>query len=530
MPVLLRQSTDAPNLEDDWSWFAITGTNVELDTSRKLPGIGQRLEEIFESVRDDWWSLGHKLGQTPSARLAHMPTAASYNCDFGLMMAWAQLVEAVAAKPETCLVVCDDPWMYRQLANLDGVEASKSPSLYTKAFKYWARGWLARGRLIVSVIASHFRLRKTRTGATKGGTALLVYGHPGSNNEGHDAYFGSLMLEMPNLRRMVHTDAEAGLTLKLAEDGRTAGLHAWGSPLFAPLLFLQRWRPRPGDLEDPYTWLLRRAVSLENATAAHATNRWQMHCQDRWLASCRPKTVVWPWENHPWERAMCRSARRYGITTKGYQHAVIGPHQFNPGPASNPDGLDSMPDRIICSGPAYHDQLLSWGVPAERLCIGGAFRIARFEGNYYDANGPIFVATSSFEAITKQMMEAVAAAQKPGRRFIVKVHPLYPQDITETDTIKLTSHTIPEQEGLSAVFYGTGTSGLEGLLAGVPTLRFQPDDRVAINVLPEGVDAQPVSLNSLGHALDTIQQPRPLDWETIYATVDLSLWKQELNA
>jgi hypothetical protein len=530
VPVLLRQSTDVANLDDGWSWFAITGTDVNLDPSRKLPDIGRRLEEIFESVRDDWWAMGHKLGQTPSARLAHMPTAASYNCDFGLMMAWTKLTKAVAAEPGLCLVVCDDPWMFRELAAVDGVKAGKPPSLYAKAFKYWARGWLARGRFVFSVIAAHFRLRKTRTNAIKGGSSLLVYGHPGSDSEGHDAYFGSLMLEMPKLRRLVHTDGAVDLTLKLAKDGRTAGLHAWGSPLFAPLLFFQRWRPEPGDLEGPYEWILRRVVIFENATAAPATNRWQMHCQDRWLASCRPETVVWPWENHPWERAMCRSARRYGVVAKGYQHAVIGPHQFNPGPASNPDGLDSIPGRIICSGPAYHDQLLSWGVPQERLCIGGAFRIARFEGNHYDPDGPVFVATSSFDDITKQMMEAVTLAQKPGREFIVKVHPLYPQDITETDTVKLTTHTIPEQKGVSAVFYGTGTSGLEGLLAGVPTLRFQSDDRVAINVLPEAVEAQPVSLNALGNALDHIQKPPPLDWESIYATVDLSLWKQELNA
>jgi hypothetical protein len=458
-----------------------------------------------------------------------MPSAAAYNCDFGLMMAWSRLTQAVALAPGCCLVVCDDPWVFRQLASLKNVKAGQAPPLFPQSLKRWTRGWLARGKLAISVIAAHIRLRKLRTNCVQGATTLLVYGHPGSTAQGHDAYFGSLMSDMPDLGRMVHTDADVNLTLKLAKDGRTAGLHAWGSVLFAPFLFFQRWRPGPSDLKGPYNWILRRSVAFENSTAAPAANRWQMHCQERWLKSQRPKTVVWPWENHPWEREFCRIAKRHQLKTKGYQHAVIGPHQFNPGPASNPDGLTSIPDRIICSGPAYHDQLLTWGIPADRLCIGGAFRISRFDGSYYDVDGPVFVATSSFAPITEQMLLAVKSASKPGRKFIIKIHPLYPQNIIETENISLTRHTIPEQQGLSAVFYGTGTSGLEGLLAGVPTFRFRPDDRVAINVLPEGTKAEPVYIDTLSDALDEATKPVQLDWESIYSSIDQALWQEELS-
>jgi hypothetical protein len=529
VPVLLHHSTDLPSLDSEWTWFAITGASPNLDPRYKLPNLGKRLEETFDGVRDDWWELGHKLGQTPSARIAHMPTAAAYNCDFGLMMAWTKLTEAVASSPDRCLVVCDDPWVFRQLATLHGVEAGRVPPLFLRSIKCWIRGWLARGKLVISVIAAHIRLRKLRTNSVKGAPTLLVYGHPGSTAEGNDAYFGSLMNDMPALSRMIHTDADVNLTLKLAKDGKTAGLHAWGSVLFAPSLFFQRWQPGPGDLVGPYSWILRRAVKFENATASPAANHWQMHCQERWLKIQRPKTVVWPWENHPWEREFCRSAKRYLVNTRGYQHAVIGPHQFNPGPASNPDGLASVPDRIICSGPAYHDQLLTWGIPADRLCIGGAFRISRFDGNYYDADGPVFVATSSFASITEQMMLAVKFADKMDRKFIVKIHPLYPQNIKETKNISLTNNAIPNQHGLSAVFYATGTSGLEGLLAGVPTFRFRPDDRVAINVLPQGITTQPVSIGTLGDALDEATKLAPLDWESIYSHINQALWQEELN-
>jgi hypothetical protein len=127
------------------------------------------------------------------------------------------------------------------------------------------------------------------------------------------------------------------------------------------------------------------------------------------------------------------------------------------------------------------------------------------------------------------MLLAIKFAEKVDRNFIVKIHPLYPQNIKETKNISLTNDTIPNQHGLSAVFYATGTSGLEGLLAGVPTFRFRPDDRVAINVLPEGTKAEPVYIDTLSDALDEATKPVQLDWESIYSSIDQALWQEELS-
>ena len=87
---------------------------------------------------------------------------------------------------------------------------------------------------------------------------------------------------------------------------------------------------------------MRRAAEKEGDGAAHAMNAWQRQCQKAWLAHTRPAVVAWPWENHGWERDFCRQARRLGVTTLGYQHTVIGPHQLNYSPATNKDGLDSL--------------------------------------------------------------------------------------------------------------------------------------------------------------------------------------------
>ena len=528
MTIILRRSDDLADIEKSLLWYAVTGTTVTLNPENKLADLGARLEKSFDCIRDDWWRIGKELGQTPTARLAHMPTAASYNCDFGLMMAWVKLTEAVYSELISCLVVCDDPWLFRELAEINGVWAGRQPSMWIPILGYWLRGYLARGRLAGKVAVSAIRLRDPRRNIDIGEKTILAYGHPGSSPDGQDIYFGSLMKDIPVLKRMIHTDGDVKVIKRLAGD-RTAGFHAWGSFWYASFIIFKRWRLQKSDLSGAFSWLIRRACAIENSTAAPATNAWQIHCQNNWLRQNKPSIILWPWENHPWERELCRSAKKMGVKTIGYQHAVIGPQQFNPGPASNPDGFDSIPDRIICSGPAYHDQLIRWGMPEDRLVIGGAYRIAKFEGNFYDPNGPVFVATSSDTDITTKLMLAVDGSQKEGRKFLVKIHPLYPKDIEETENVQITTHTIPEQQGLSAVFYGTGTSGLEGMLAQIPTFRLRPDDQVAVNVLPEGVEPVPVSIHTLDAALNEAVQPPPLKWDSIYAAVNLDVWKRELE-
>ena len=528
MPVILRTARDLPDSGAYQKWFAVAGARAAADPLRQFPDLAWRLEETFNGIRDAWWALGKKLGASPTGHLSHAATAAAYNCDLGLMMAWARMAEAVARETETTLIVCDDPWMFRHLADLPGVAAGRAPSLWVPRLRWALRGFLARSRVALRVALSALRLRPGRNLFGVGDSVLLVYGHPQSRTDGFDAYFGTMMAEMPFLRRLLHTDCPAGRAKGLGADGRTASLHAWGNPFFAAALVTTRWRLNRSDEDTEWAWLVRRAAAKENSGGAPAMNRWQMHCQERWLADVKPARVVWPWENHPWERAFCRAAKRHGVVALGYQHTVIGPHQFKFSPATNPDGLDSIPHRIICNGPAYRDQLERWGIPAERLDIGGAFRIARFAAKHFDPDGPVFVALSSNPGITAQMMEAVDKARVDGRRFAVKEHPMYPRDVTESDHVRRTDRTSPEHPGISAVFYGTGTSGLEGLLAGVPTFRLLPSDDIAIDIMPEGVSATPVTVDSLGGALDARPEPPRVRWESIFSDVDPDVWRSHL--
>jgi hypothetical protein len=534
MAVLLHHSGDMPEASAYGIWFAVTGVQASnpgrRPQGRKLPNLADRLEGSFNAICSDWWTVAQALADGPGAELAYATTAAGYGSDFGLMMAWGQLTQELAREKDICLVVCDDPWLFRHLTLISGVRAGKVPALWPAVIKSRFRGMLAQIHLVARLAWAAVVTRHQRTVFKVGDSVILVYGHPRSTAEGHDEYFGSMMKELQGLKRLLHTDCGPVRARALAADGRTASLHAWGNPLWTAGLLFKGWQPQLEHRLGPFGWLVRRAAEMEKSGGAHAMNAWQRRCQEAWLAQVSPAVVAWPWENHGWERAFCRDARRLGVATLGYQHTVIGPHQLNYSPATNVDGEESLPDTILCNGPAYRDQLLDWGIPADRLGIGGSLRIQRIEGIAHDTKAPVFVALSAKRGIARQQMRAIeAATEEKGVDFLVKEHPMYPMNFRESNRIRRTRDALEAQPSLSAVFFSTGTLGLEALLAGLPVFRLLPEDDIAIDIMPAMASAVPVTGDELAKALSRVSRPPALSWEDVLSPVDWPLWRKWLS-
>lgn len=524
----MRRSGEIPAAGEYVNWLAVTGTVAPLPARTQLPDLPRRLQGCFDGIRASWLTLARRIGASESGALTDTATGAAYINDFGLMLAWTELVRGLASESDTSLVVCDDPWVFRHLAALPGIDAGNPPACWPVAMRLFLRGIASRLRLGLRLAFTAISLMKMRRVPRPGDPALVVYGHPQSDADGNDAYFGTLMQELPSLGRAIHTDCPRRRAMELCADGRSFSLHGWGSPIFALTSVLARWRLESAVSASPEHWLLRRAAALENSGGALAMTRWQSHCQARWIAAIKPGAIAWPWENHPWERNIARLAGKHGIKSIGYQHAVVGRHQFNFSPMSNPDDSQSLPDRIVCNGPAYHDQLVELGYDPACLSIGGAFRVRSETNAFSDPDGPVYVALSSITQVSRQMLDAVSAEELSDIPFVVKDHPLYPISVTETRNVKRTSTTIPESAGLRAVLYSTGTTGLEGLLAGVPTYRFLPSDRVAPDILPGGISVTELSAPEVVAALSRPQESSAVEWASIMSPVDIDLWRSTL--
>lgn len=526
MPVLLRQPGEIPAA--GWThWVGIAGAQAPaVPQDRRLPGLAASLEAAFDAIGPHWLELARALGTEPTAVLAHTPSATPNASDLGLMMAWTTLVRDWAAADTAILVICDDPWMFRHLAAVPGVQAGTAPPLVAIRLKGMLRGLAARLKYAINAARAAIRFRGERS-RMPSGACLLCYGHPRSDAAGTDAYFGDLMSRLPHLTRWLHVDAWGERVAALRGD-RTASLHGWGHPLFAlARLPFARWVPPATHLRGPHGMLVRRAAAKEAATAQGAAVAWQIHCQGRWLKRARPQVVAWPWENHCWERAFVRQARTLGIRTLGYQHSVVGRQMLNYAAGSNPDGAASLPDHILCSGAATRDQLAGWGIPAERLAIGGALRFSTLGAVRHDPAAPVFLALPFDQPTCAEM---VAAARATGSRFLVKDHPMTPFAFDDGNGVTRTDLPLGRQPAVSAVVYAATTVGLEAILLGLPTARFQPEGRIALDILPTGIAVPTVTASSMSGILSNLAAiPSPRQ-DTVFGHVDYRLWHERLRA
>jgi len=530
MPIILSSSGKNVPTNSYRHWVAITGDPPHLDPAKRLTGVGRLLEQAFDDGAEAYIALGREMSVDPTGELAHTPACAVNPSDMAQMLAWNRIVQSWAKGHENILLVCDDPWMFRAFFGHPGVIAAELfPRLWPSQAASMVRGIVSRLRYAVQVAWAANALHSHRRRAGLAENVILVYGHTRSTVDGDDGFFGDLMRRLPRLRRMLHVDCGLARARELAADGRSLSLHAWGNPWYAMVLPFARWRPHRCHLSGSQGWIIRRAAAIEGRGGTAVAIAWQRHCQRRWLRACRPATISWPWENHNWERALVREATKIGVRTAGYQHSVIGRQMLNHAIGSNPDGLDSIPDTVICNGASTRQRLTAWGVPEQRLVIGGALRYPAPAHVPHDPHAPVFLALPFDSPTAAQMVAAAKKDTTPGRRYIVKDHPTYGFDFEETATVKRTREPLTKQPGVSSVVYAATTVGLEAVLMGLPTLRFRPDERVAIDILPDGLSVPVTEAENLAQNLSTLEASEAPAHNRIFAPVDMSVWSALLD-
>ena len=530
MSVLLRRSNDLPAPEAYDAWTTVSEHPPSGVSGNQLADFSSRLEDAFDAAAQEWQALAKILASEPTSELAHMPSCAPTCSDFGLMLAWSNLAEAVADNDERVLFICDDPWLFRHLAELAGVNASAPPPYMAASLKLAFRGFLVQTKVALRAAFASLAFRHHRSKAKTGSTVILAYGHPDSRAEGYDAYFGPLMKKRPELFRVLHVDGSLGRAKSLSAGPRTVSLHAWGNPLTALMLPFARWKPTAAHLNGTLRWLVRRAAALEGGSGQAAMGRWQQICQKNWLRQTRPRLITWPWENHAWERGFVRSAREFGARTLGYLHTPHGRHHWGISPASNLDGLDSTPDEIVSTGAIPAKRLESLGYPPDHVSVGGSLRHVVFGSLPHDPDGPVLMALPNNRDIAQQMEKIAIGWTKKNKLVLIKPHPMAPAKIRTLADTMYTEGPLDQLPPLQAVVYAMSSIGLEALAGGLPVIRFNPGTSVApIAALPKNLDVPATNAQQLDNALRSLNRQTTVDVAEYYSAPDFGFWDRALN-
>ena len=530
MSVLLRRSNDLPAPEAYDAWITVSEHPPSGVSGNHLAGFSSRLEDSFDAAAQEWQDLARSLASEPTSELAQMPGCAPTCSDFGLMLAWSNLVEVLANNDERVLLICDDPWLFRHLAELPKVDAGAPPPYMAISLKLALRGFLVQTKVALRATFASLIFRHHRSRAKIGSTVILAYGHPDSRAEGYDAYFGPLMKKWPELVRVLHVDGPLGRAKSLSADPRTISLHAWGNPLAALKLPFARWKPPATHLNGTLGWLVRRAAALEGGSGQAAMSRWQQICQKNWLRQTRPRLITWPWENHAWERGFVCSAREFEVRTIGYLHTPHGRHHWGISPASNRDGLDSTPDEIVCTGAIPAKRLASLGYPPDHISVGGSLRHVVFGSLPHDPDGPVLMALPNNKDIAQQMEKIAVGWAKKNKMVLIKPHPMAPAKIRTLPDTMYTEDPLDRLPPLAAVVYAMSSIGLEALAGGLPVIRFHPGTSVApIAALPENLDVPATNAQELEDALRSLNRQKTVDVAEYYSAPDFGFWDRALN-
>ena len=166
------------------------------------------------------------------------------------------------------------------------------------------------------------------------------------------------------------------------------------------------------------------------------------------------------------------------------------------------------------------------GYPKNRIRIGGALRIKNFAPLKHDLRGPIFIALPFDREIGVELLEKIQSVSNESSKFIIKPHPMTPFRFSDLPQVKKTIKPLSEIGPLSAVVYSATTVGLEAIIGGLPTFRFLPSNKVAMNILPLKINAPTLSKARFEEVLFSNLSPIILKSNYIFSPPDLKLWRE----
>ncbi len=254
-----------------------------------------------------------------------------------------------------------------------------------------------------------------------------------------DVYFGRLaaMLEQSG-ERVLHLGPVmappgrigAVTAAAAAESGRlaTIGHFLTLADVAAAVLAALAERVRLPAADRP---LLRRALARRVVYSAQA--RMIEKAVARALAANPAARVIHLYENLPWERAVDLAAGRAGRDVVGYLHCAVLPSHLSYCLDQREAAIRPRPDRIVCTGPAARDVLLSLGRHDPATVLPGmALRDRDATLPPVAAARPARIRTVLvlLEALYKMvpLLQALqrAAALSPGLDLVVRAHPGLP--------------------------------------------------------------------------------------------------------
>ncbi len=486
------------------------GWGRELALHGRLHEIGRRLRQPFLDMIEEIGSDQHDIVGWWSSTLSwKVPSSDIFL--FSLYLALVhELVQQSEYDQSSILIIVEDPWLFRQLQfSLQAFKVSWGGSvcflLFFERVKLLLLGILKRLGWAVRTILAYIRQRKAMREVVfpikKNGVAF--YSLPQArciapDRGWTDPYLGDLHTYLVDTEFCRFSPPGMfGFDSEIADRGAYFWpliLHFSWFDLLRSLtaLFFLRTLKQPMVGSFPIDILVRREWWLDVGRAAWSDFHFFYLCMNRFLASGLVRTVVFPYENQPWEKLTVLAAKTYGVSTIGFQHATIPSMLLSYFLGKTEARFLPLPDLILTSGQFQKQSLEHGGTPAESLRLVGSLRYQGIKERLRRAKNiscgadsrRVLVLLPLDDSLLDSILGALKRAfpdqgHKDGITFVVRPHPvsLRPSSrIKEVFPVELRGGNLDDaMSDCGTILFQDTTAGFEAWLMGKSVLRYRAE-------------------------------------------------------
>lgn len=224
-------------------------------------------------------------------------------------------------------------------------------------------------------------------------------------------------------------------------------------------------------------------------------------------AGVRPRFLIHLFEGDAWEKVLAFAARRHLPETRvvGYDNMNMSRLALSLYPAQAELGRRPLPDRIVTNGPAFHNVLLTEGMPPDLIRVGCGLRHA----DLWDVSRPrpvrageravVLVAPEFLLNRATELVEKAVEAFGGDARYevVVKYHPLTDRTAVEGLSAEAARHgNVVFSESkigellleADLMLYTYSSVGYEALAQGVPPVFVQSETDLDLDQLEPFAD------------------------------------------
>jgi hypothetical protein len=215
------------------------------------------------------------------------------------------------------------------------------------------------------------------------------------------------------------------------------------------------------------------------------------------------KTLIYPFENHMWEKMLCQGIRKSGSGIKlvGYAHTIVCPMYLFYSLSDSEQAIASLPDMIMVNGRRSMDILRDSGFSHTTIIISGAFRYEHVikkekSSPLKQSHKTILVVPTAGFNETIELLDKVVQTFKDSDDITIniKLHPTLP--ITRIlpvfphlpNNFRFCDSRVEQLlDTADLVLYTESAVSIEALSRHIPILHIKSELRIDMNLL-EGID------------------------------------------